>query len=201
MKQFVVLLTLLFVNLSHAKDFGVAGHTWPIIEQDMLTYIKGKLTQLQKDGTIDAKNQELKQKTIAYVHKPYPVGGIGHTHKTRSWLYDPTLTVKKNIYDGDGRVFIKRGTTVNPLRHIPMTRTLVFIDGEQKNHVDYALSLSGDVKIILVNGHPVKLMKQIKSPVFFDQKGSLTGRFAIKNVPATVKQEGLFLRITEVATF
>ena len=199
MRFLTVLILPLMFNLSHAKDFGVAGHSWPIIEQDMVAYIKERLEQLKADGTIDAKNEELKQKTINYVNQPYPVQGVGYANKTRTWLYDPTLTVQKDIYDGDGRVFIKRGTTVNPLQHMPMTKTLVFVDGDKKSHIRFARSLPGDVKIILIKGRPIDLMKKIKVPVFFDQKGDLIKRFSIKNVPATVKQEGLYLKVMEVS--
>jgi conjugal transfer pilus assembly protein TraW len=36
-------------------------------------------------------------------------------------------------------------------------------------------------------------------PVYFDQQGSLIRRFGIRQVPALVSQEGLRLRIDEVA--
>ena len=49
-----------------------------------------------------------------------------------------------------------------------------------------------------MRGRTIDLMKKIKLPVYFDQKGVLVNRFGIQNVPATIKQEGLLLKVTEV---
>ncbi|NBU94215.1 MAG: type-F conjugative transfer system protein TraW, partial [Actinobacteria bacterium] len=53
-------------------------------------------------------------------------------------------------------------------------------------------------KIILVRGRVIDLMRQKKVRLYFDQQGTLTTKFGIKAVPATVAQEGKMLKVMEV---
>jgi conjugal transfer pilus assembly protein TraW len=53
------------------------------------------------------------------------------------------------------------------------------------------------VKPILVGGEPLKLMREWKREVFYDQGGALTRRFTIIQSPAVVSQEGKKLRVDE----
>ena len=54
------------------------------------------------------------------------------------------------------------------------------------------------IKIILVSGSPLKLERQINQPIYFDQFGELTLKFNITQVPATVEQDGKYLRIKQI---
>ena len=54
------------------------------------------------------------------------------------------------------------------------------------------------VKPILVGGEPLKLMRQWKREVFYDQGGVLSRKFLLKQSPAIVSQEGRRLRIDEI---
>ena len=57
----------------------------------------------------------------------------------------------------------------------------------------------GRVKPILVGGSYLDLMQSWHVPVYYDQQGLLTHRLGITQVPALVSQEGLRLRIDELA--
>ena len=54
------------------------------------------------------------------------------------------------------------------------------------------------MKIILVKGNILDLMKDNKTRLYFDQGGVLTGKFGIKQVPAIVLQDELKLLIREM---
>ena len=54
-------------------------------------------------------------------------------------------------------------------------------------------------KIVLTNGAPMLVAKQLKRPVFFDQGGILCHRFKIEAIPAMVEQDGLLLKLSEVS--
>ena len=54
------------------------------------------------------------------------------------------------------------------------------------------------VKIILVRGAILSLMKGHKRALYFDQQGVLTRYFGIKHVPAKITQEGKKLKVEEV---
>ena len=54
------------------------------------------------------------------------------------------------------------------------------------------------VKPILIGGAPLKLMREWKREVFFDQGGVLSRKFLLQQVPAVVTQDGKRLRVDEV---
>jgi conjugal transfer pilus assembly protein TraW len=57
---------------------------------------------------------------------------------------------------------------------------------------------AGRIKPILTGGSYLDLMKDWRVPVYYDQSGTLTRRFGIRQVPALVSQDGLRLRIDEL---
>lgn len=178
------------------------GTIYEIREPNLLDYIKQKLTAMQSSGDLARLNAEMQAKTEKGVRNPTPVAGIIHTVKERSWIYDASITVAEDLKDQDGRVFHKAGERVNPLDNVRISKVLIFIDGSDVQQVSWALNKDkeelGHTKIILTNGAIIDLMKKHQHRLYFDQKGSLTSKFGIKQVPAVIKQEGNLLRIHEV---
>jgi conjugal transfer pilus assembly protein TraW len=119
----------------------------------------------------------------------------------RSWRFDPTITVERNIADDKGRVIIAAGTRVNPLDTVPLRAPLVFLDGDDPAQLAWAARRFGATraKLILVRGAPLELMKARQRRFYFDQGGSLVKHFGIRAVPATVEQQGRVLLVTEQA--
>lgn len=192
-------LSLLLAGAAQARDYGQHGTVWPVIEPDLLTQIHARLSHLEKTGETARLNEELKRRTIARVNRPAPVAGIGIASAVRRWTFDPTIAVGADIKDDKGRTVIARGTRVNPLDSVPLRSPLVFLDGDDKAQIDWALSRYGrtPAKFILVGGAPLELMKAKQRRFYFDQGGKLTARFAIRAVPAVVEQQGRALLITE----
>jgi conjugal transfer pilus assembly protein TraW len=83
-----------------------------------------------------------------------------------------------------------------------MTKVLLFFDGSSKEQVEFAKRFMAEsklaVKPILVAGEPLKLMREWKMEVFYDQGGALTRRFSITQAPAVVRQEGKRIRVDEI---
>ena len=183
------------------RDYGQQGAVWPIVEPDLLAQIHARLTRLEKSGETARLNEELKRRTIARVNRPEPVAGLGPASATRSWRFDPTITVERNISDDKGRVIIAAGARVNPLDTVPLRSTLVFLDGDDPAQLAWAARRfpSTRAKLILVRGAPLELMKARQRRFYFDQGGHLVKRFGIRAVPATVEQDGRALLITEQA--
>ncbi len=201
------LLALLFtvfsaISNTYARDYGVVGTTYPIIEQDFLKEIQSKLKVMEKNGKLAKFQDDVKQQMVNSVNKPKAVANITETKFAKSWLFDPTVFLDNDLADQNGRVFYKAGTKVNPLDHLSLTRTLIFIDGDDEMQVKWALKQDeikkGKTKIILVKGAIIDLMKQTKIRLYFDQSGTLTKKFSILHVPAKVEQEGKKLRVSEV---
>jgi conjugal transfer pilus assembly protein TraW len=194
-----LVLILSITGKVQARDFGQQGAVWPVIEPDLLAQIHARLVQLEQSGETARLNARLKQRTVARVNRPAPVAGMGLASALRSWNIDPTIAVENDIRDDKGRTILARGTRVNPLDTVPLHGALVFLDGDDKAQIDWALARYGrsPAKFILVKGAPLELMKARQRRFYFDQGGKLTQRFAIRAVPAVVVQRGRALRVTE----
>ena len=121
-----------------------------------------------------------------------------NTTNPRVFYYDPTITLPQDLKDHEGRVFARKGDTANPLQITPLTKLMLFIDGEDGRQVKWALHQSLKSKIILVKGSPLKLEETHGYRFYFDQLGLLTKKLGITQVPAKVSQEGHQLKIEEV---
>lgn len=196
----VVLLLIILTTAAHAKDYGVHGHTFSIIEPDLLKQITGRLNGLEASGKLEEHNDILKKRAQQSIRRPKAVTEISKTLKPRVFYYDPSITVPYDLKDHKDQTFHKAGTKVNPLAHRPMTKALVFIDGDDQKQVTWALKkfTEFNAKIILTSGSPFDLMEAHDRPIYFDQEGRITKKLGIKAVPARVTQEGLKLKIEEM---
>lgn len=196
------LLFLLFVvNLeAEAKDFGKYGNSFPIIEEDLLKVISYRLAELESSGKIDAYNKNVARRTKQQIENPKPVN-LTKAAKKRIFYYDPTYIVKQDIKDLEGNLITKAGTRVNPFDSVSLSRPLVFLDGSNKNQLEWLEKVLKKYKaltIILTKGEPIKLSDTLQEEVFFDQQGLITTKLNIQHVPAIVTQEDKRLKIEEV---
>lgn len=203
LKLFVTLIILCICQNSIAedsikqiKDYGVKGHVFEIKEESMLDMIKDRLAKAESSGVLKKMQKQFQEKVKARLLKPKAVGGISRTVEPRIFHVDPTYTQSKDIKDAEGNILIPAGATVNPLEELNWGEPLIFIDGEDREQIDWAAKRQG--KIVLVNGSVLELSNEISRAVYFDQGGSLTDKFGIQHTPAIVGQEGLRLKIEEV---
>ena len=140
-----------------ARDYGQHGAVWGIAEPDLLEQIRSRLTRLEASGETARLNAALQRRTEAKVQRPDPVPGLAAASATRTWAFDPTITVSADIRDARGTVIIARGTRVNPLDTVPLRSPLVFLDGDDAAALDWAATTFGKrrPKVILVSGAPL----------------------------------------------
>jgi conjugal transfer pilus assembly protein TraW len=195
MKLFFTIYLIVVQQLTYthaiAKDCGVEGHVFKIIEEDILKVIEQRLAGVD----IHKLNAELRSKTEKYIENPPSVKGISKARETKISYFDPTYSGAEDIYDHNGLLLQPAGKVINPLEHVPLREALIFIDGDDVEQVDYALSYK-NAKIILVKGSPLKLQRTHKRWIYFDQAGVITTKLGIVEVPALVEQDGLRLKIT-----
>ncbi len=164
-------------NRTIIKDYGVRGHTFPIIEQSLLEVIMTKLTLAKQKGLLDKMQDEFKKKVKEKVARPTAILGLHKATKDRSWTYDPTFTQKTSIKDQNGRIIVPAATRVNPLDSVSWGEPLILIDGDDQSQVVWAKSQQGI--IVLTNGSPMELGKKLGQDIYFDQGGMLIERFKI----------------------
>jgi conjugal transfer pilus assembly protein TraW len=201
----MVVAALAAASPAEAKDLGVRGALFPILEGDLLDLIAAKLHAAKATGKLDALNKGFQARAMASVRRPAAVPGLVVTVTPRSWLHDPSFTIPRDYADQTGRVFAHAGDRINPLLRMPgFDRVMVFFDGDDARQLAFALKTlrryGGErTRLILVKGSPIDLMRREKTPIYFDQLGLLTDKFRLKQIPAIIVREGERLRISEVA--
>ena len=181
-----------------ARDLGVLGETWRIAEADLLDRIEQQLVELERSGERARLDEEAKARARERLEAPEPVPGIQPARVSRTWLFDPAITVQENIMGPDGTVIAAAGTRIEPLAHRPLLQELLFIDGTRAVEVEWALARVSPTTIVLLAGRPFDLSRAHERAFYFDQTGALTERFGLKATPTRIRQEGLRLRITEI---
>ncbi len=184
-------------------QLGVIGPTYRIAEPDMLEWIENKARAKVESGEALKYMQERTAAIKEKLTNPVALTTVSKALTNKTSYYDPTFQVEENVLDEKGAIVVPAGTTINPLDRVGLSRTLIFFDARDASQVAFAKKyidkVAGLTQPILVGGSYFDLMKAWNTPVYFDQQGSLVRRFAIKHVPAIVRQEGKRLRIDEIA--
>jgi len=186
-----------------AGDLGVVGHTFEISETDILSVIADRLRAAEREGRIDALNQEFERRVRERVERPKPTP-LPYTAEPRSWLFDPSIRVDRDYSDHRGRLFARQGDRINPLERLSgFDRVMLFVDGDDRRQVDWAIEEMRRVgehraRIVLVDGAPLELMRSRRVKVYFDQEGLLVSHFKLQQTPARIQREGDKLRIEEL---
>jgi conjugal transfer pilus assembly protein TraW len=206
MKRYTGIILIIFTAISpqivQAKDLGTVGQTYSIIEEDFLVFIQNRIKLMQQNGEWQRLQNQFSEDVAKHADRPHALDRIGNTTHDRTWYFDPSITIPYDLTDQGGRIFAKSGTTINPLKFISLHKALLFFDGDNAKHIEWAkkidLELKGKIKIILVRGSIIENEKRFSKPIYFDQEGRLTTRFQISHVPALVRQEGEKLIISEI---
>ena len=159
------------------------------------------------------------------VEEPVAIENITKATKTNSYSFDPSYVLDEDIYLPCGKLLYTKGHRVNPLDHMEWNDKMIFIDGRDRTQVawvkahylqekkilvneeeivgrfnDQSVNKNEEVgiKIILIGGKPLDIEEEVNIPVYFDQFGQLTQKFNITHVPATIEQDGKYLKVTEI---
>jgi conjugal transfer pilus assembly protein TraW len=183
-----------------ARDYGHVGQVFPIIEPDLLATIEARLRRAEGSGELARMNEQFARRVEQRVRRPKPVDGITPARMARSWDYDPTIAIERDIRDQKGNLIAGAGHRINPLDFVEIKQDLVFVEGDDATQLAWATSRYTDLKakIIFVNGSPIDAMTAKKRRFYFDQEGKLTATFGIEHTPAVVSQNGRTMRVSEI---
>ena len=196
-----VVLALAAPAAVSAKDLGVRGATWPVAEPDLLAQIESRLLEMERSGELARLETQARANARRKLEEPDPAPGIAPARERRSRLWDPAITVARDIRTADGTLIAAAGMRVSPLERMTLARDLVFVDGRRNAEIAWALAREEEsgrpAKIVLLAGRPLDLMRRHRRPFFFDQGGRLAARLGLRFTPSVVAQDGALLRITE----
>lgn len=186
-------------------DLGKFGPTYPISETPMFGDVKERADKVDwasmKDGAVQRFADRLK-----FVSLP-------RRAETRERLFDPSIVLSQDIKIPDGTMIAPSGTIVNPLKHVSLSKTVIIFNGTDPQQIEYVKAeinapRNKDRGMILITTEFDRkagelkgldnIMKSLKRTVFLLQE-DFARRFALQTVPAKIVQEGLNLKITEVA--
>lgn len=187
---------------ARAIDLGTIGPVHDIAEPHLLRMIEERLAAKAASGELARIEEQARQRGIRAVKNPAPVAGVRATTAPRTFYFDPTYTLDRNILGAKGELLFAAGTRKNPLEIVSLSKHLLFFDARDEKQLAQAQGLleryRGRVKPILTGGAFLDLMQSWQRPVYYDQHGLLTAKFGIRQVPALVSQEGMRLRIDEL---
>lgn len=124
----ITMITILLISENAiAKDFGVIGETYPIIEMNFMEFITFRAQAAQTNGQWQNLQKQMQREANNYRDRPKPVLGITKTLEDKSWLFDPTIVLDRNLTTPDGKLIAFGGTKINPLHSISLTKTLIFL--------------------------------------------------------------------------
>lgn len=202
---FMLAGALAVCGLAQATDLGVIGPVYPIAEPHLFDFIRQRLQEKERSGELKKLEDQARARGVDAVVHPTPVVGIKPVETARTFYFDPTFTLDRNVFDDKGNLLFAAGTRKNPLEVVALSKHLLFFDARDKRQVTRVRELIAfyrdrkvPVKPILVGGSYLDLMKSWRMPVYYDQQGLLTRRLGITQVPAIVSQDGLRLRIDEL---
>ncbi|MBX9744508.1 MAG: hypothetical protein K2X08_04785, partial [Chlamydiales bacterium] len=165
MKKILVILMVVISNVyaSEVKDLGTYGETFPVKEKSLLEVIRKKLQKLSDSGQLEHHQEKIVKLAKQKIQRPEAVTGIVKVKISRTFTYDPSITVPYDLKDHKDQIFHKKGTRVNPLETHSMRCSLLFIDGDDPDQVSWAkgfYEVAGEnhkPKVILVKGSPLEL--------------------------------------------
>lgn len=173
-------------------DLGILAPTYRIVERDVLEAIEQRMQELTDSGELERLKRDYQKRAKQYANRP-PGVSLPRAKEAVMVPIDTTFVLGHDIEDADGDVLFAAGTTINPLEHQPLTRTLCFVDGDDPQQVEWLRSACPNGqqhKRILVSGNITELQERFAERLYFDQRGYLVSVLRITAVPTVVRQIG-----------
>ncbi len=198
-KPALILILTFFANLAHCKDFGTYGTIFSITEEDLIANLQEKYKKLKESGELDNELKKYQSEIKNQIKRPRAISGITKVTKESYREFDPTMELTEDIFvptdrnNIEPKLLYAKGTKINPLDYIEFDEPLVFIDGDDKNQEEFAMSYfraNNKSKILLINGLPgFKHTESGDYYYYFDQGGIYCKKFGISKVPSIVSQK------------
>lgn len=181
----------------YAKNLGVVGATYHIVEKDALKEIEDKAKQVNWGEAFGRKEMERRIKA----YKPEGLAPLVRAEKDRTFTVDMTYTLQYDIPDGKGGILYPKGYTFNPLDYIDFPKTLVVLNGADAEQVSWFKNSEYykdyRVMLLITDGLYYELSRALERPVFYLNE-AIVNRFQLRAVPSVIKQKGRLMEVSEV---
>ena len=197
-----LVLTLIFLTIFSpavvfAKDLGVRGKVYPILEPDALEELEERASQVDWGKLFNKEANERKVKN----YKPRDFVSLPRSGKYQVRTVDISYALEFDIPDGKGGILYPKGFVFNPLDYIVYPRTIVVLNGADRDQVDWFKQSEHykNISVVLwiTDGGYYDLSSELGRPVYYANK-MITARFDVKVVPCIIAQKGNLLEVTEI---
>lgn len=206
----LLLLTALSSAAASAKDLGVQGNAWPIVEVDirqMLVESAARVDwkEVQEQATHSAKN---------YLGN-LPKRNLPSPEKTTTAWIDPSIVVSSDIQapikQPDGsfawQVLVPKGTVVNPLKQIRPATAFLLFDGSNESQMKFVQDVlkreQNRVVPVEAGAGDMKTGAETLARPLFYANDAMMSRFQVRYLPALVYPgtgaQELYLGVTSFA--
>lgn len=197
--RIVTFVFLLFLcSPVFAKNLGIVGAVYPIIETDALDELQNRAKQINWGSYF---NKDRIEKTVKN-YKPSDAKSLPKARKDRVFSVDMTYTLDFDIPDGNGNILYPKGYTFNPLDYVDFPNTLVVIDASDRDQIawfkDSKYAKDINAMLLISDGSYWKLTEELKRPVFY-ATGDIIRKFNIQSVPSVIYQKGRLMEVSEYA--
>lgn len=188
---FALILAGFSVN-ALAKDLGVQGTIYPIVERDIREILLESAAKVDWDKI--QKGMVKRAETFGERLTPFTVGVA---KQTETLFSDPSIETTEDIYGPVRRpngsyawdVIIPKGTKKNPLESTIWSQNLFLFNPNDPEQLELAKEVMDRfglrVMPVLTRGNPQALGKEFNRPIFYANQ-ALMERFSLKSVPAMI---------------
>ncbi len=187
-KSLIIVFLLIITNGLVANH----GQTFEIEETPIFQSFK-------KENFLNNEKMQRSQskQILSYLVSPPPVPGINEAKEYKRFYYDPIYQVREDITGLNGEIIAQKGQIINPLEKIESLQDLIFFDGDNPKHIQWAEKHTSS-KWILVKGSPIDVEEITNHETFFDQMGMICTKFGVEHIPAKISKEENRILIEEV---
>lgn len=192
MRIVALCLLALYSCSIYAKDLGVYGTTWDIIEIDM----RQLLVQDASDVDWDRVQKGLKNGAEKYVNEPDPFH-LFPAVETKTRYIDPTVVATQDIIspivtpEGDyqWKVVVRKGESRNSLDYYRPNQNMLFYDARDEKQLNLAIAaqqeFGGRLKLVQTAGSVNPTSEITRMPVFYINQ-YIIDRLEIRHAPSMV---------------
>jgi conjugal transfer pilus assembly protein TraW len=172
--------------------------TWSIAERDMKQVLSDAVATADWTAIKRRAEHATARKLHRGPHLPLP-----DAQQPRSFLVDATVQFPDDVTDPKtGTLYIRGGSTVNPLDKVKLPYTLIFFNGHSQEQVQWVQRylLAHDdrpMKLLVTEGDVGPLGRLLHRPVYWANE-LMYERFGLVAVPSLVTQERNRFRVQEI---
>ena len=195
----LVLASVFFIQSSpvaaqaSGKDLGVHGRLYEIREEDMLSYVRRKAGEIDMRALRESMEKKLEE---SYARHSSVSLDVPSATEERVRYVNPSVNVRNPLYDHTGAMIFPAGV-VNPLDHVPLSKSILVLREDQVKRVLEETGKRGEKPILLLTDGDTRRASSLAGQPVYKANPFMLRRLQIEKVPSLVTQEGRKLRVRE----